>query len=53
MTLYRLAWDLGDVAAFLAQFRRPHADDADTQDRWSYLAGSTWLDDVAEGPRQA
>ena len=50
LALYRLAWDLGDVATYLTLFRAPHDDGADTQDCWSYLSGSTWLDDAAGGP---
>ena len=49
IALYRLAWDLGDVAAFMARFRASHEDDADTRDSWTYLAGTTWLDDLDGG----
>ncbi len=35
--LYRLAWDLGDVAAYLDLFRSVHQHDEDTEQAWGYL----------------
>jgi len=35
VALYRLRWDLDDVAAFLAEFRAPHQQDQDTEVAWA------------------
>jgi spectinomycin phosphotransferase len=37
MSLYRLAWELTDVAAYIEQFRSPHQHSEDSQDAWHYL----------------
>ncbi|HEX6931531.1 MAG TPA: phosphotransferase [Streptosporangiaceae bacterium] len=37
LTLYRLRWDLAEIAEYLALFRSPHADTADTRESWADL----------------
>jgi spectinomycin phosphotransferase len=37
MSLYRLAWDLADVAAFVGLFKSPHHDTQDTEHAWLNL----------------
>jgi aminoglycoside phosphotransferase (APT) family kinase protein len=37
LELYRLRWDVADLAAFVAQFRRPHAGSADDDKSWQCL----------------
>jgi spectinomycin phosphotransferase len=37
MSLYRLAWDLTDIAAYLDQLRSVHQDTEDTRDAWVNL----------------
>jgi spectinomycin phosphotransferase len=39
LSLYRLRWDLDDVAEFLGLFRGPHERSADTETAWRGLAG--------------
>jgi hypothetical protein len=38
LELYRLSWDLTEVAIYVSQFRQAHPDDADTRHAWSGLA---------------
>jgi spectinomycin phosphotransferase len=38
LTRYAQVWDLADAASYVAQFRRPHTFDADTEHAWSYLS---------------
>jgi spectinomycin phosphotransferase/16S rRNA (guanine(1405)-N(7))-methyltransferase len=40
LDLYRLAWDLGEVAIYVDLFRQPHTDGADTRKSWSGLTTS-------------
>ena len=48
LRLYSLWWDLCEVALFVADFRRPHTDTADTRTGWQglehHLDPSRWLD---------
>ena len=37
---YRQGWDLADIAAFVAEFRRPHEEDANTAASFGYLSAS-------------
>jgi spectinomycin phosphotransferase len=37
LSLYRQAWELADIAAFIDQFRSRHERTADTEDAWTYL----------------
>jgi spectinomycin phosphotransferase len=37
MSLYRRAWLLADIAAYIALFRSPHDSTADTEESWTYL----------------
>lgn len=37
---YRQGWDLADIAAFVAEFRRPHEEDANTAASFAYLCAS-------------
>ena len=37
MTLYRLWWDLAEMAGYLTLFRSPHEDTADTRESWNNL----------------
>ena len=47
LACYRLAWDLADVAAYMAQFRSVHLGTEDAEQSWRYLTGMTWIDDTA------
>jgi spectinomycin phosphotransferase/16S rRNA (guanine(1405)-N(7))-methyltransferase len=38
LQLYKLRWDLTDIASGLARFREPHADTADDKETWSILS---------------
>jgi spectinomycin phosphotransferase len=40
LSLYRQAWDLADIAAYIDEFRSPHARTADTEAAWTYLENS-------------
>jgi spectinomycin phosphotransferase len=40
VALYRLRWDLEDICLFLAEFRAPHEQTADTQVAWAGLTDS-------------
>jgi spectinomycin phosphotransferase len=42
LELYRLKWDLTDLAVFTAQLRQPHEDNEDTRTAWDSL--SNYLD---------
>jgi hypothetical protein len=48
LDLYRLGWDLVEVAIYAAQFRRPHTECADTREAWESLEYS--LDRLADRP---
>ncbi|WP_432824459.1 hypothetical protein [Dactylosporangium sp. CA-092794] len=37
LDLYRLRWDLTEIAACLARFRRPHGTTADDNESWTIL----------------
>jgi spectinomycin phosphotransferase/16S rRNA (guanine(1405)-N(7))-methyltransferase len=37
LELYKLGWDLGEVAIYIAGFRAPHTETADTQESWDNL----------------
>ena len=37
VALHRLAWDLTDIALYVFDFRRPHADDDDPRTAWAAL----------------
>jgi spectinomycin phosphotransferase/16S rRNA (guanine(1405)-N(7))-methyltransferase len=37
LTLYRLWWDLCEIAGYLALFRAPHENNADTRESWTEL----------------
>lgn len=37
IALYRLRWTLADIAGYLAEFRRPHGESADSAASWTYL----------------
>ena len=39
MALYRLGWDLMEIAIYTDTFRRPHAEDANTRLAWKGLEG--------------
>jgi spectinomycin phosphotransferase len=39
LELYRRRWDLADIAAFVALFRRPHEDDENTAAAFGHLRG--------------
>ena len=41
LDLYRLAWELGDVASFAARFRRAHGDTADARAEWANIEHPT------------
>jgi spectinomycin phosphotransferase len=41
LELYRLAWDLSDVAGYLDVFRAPHERTEDTAQAWGYLTQMT------------
>lgn len=48
LALYRLAWDLSEVAGYRAWFHRPHRDTEDARTAWDGLRG--YLEVVASGP---
>ena len=37
LDLYRLTWDLTEIALYVDQFRRPHGDTEDTRVAWAGL----------------
>jgi len=37
LELYRLRWDLAEIAIYVALFRRPHIESADTRESWKNL----------------
>jgi len=37
LELYRLRWDLADIAAYVSQFRAPHSDSPDNEKSWDNL----------------
>lgn len=37
LDLYRLRWDLTEVAIYTALFRQPHTDDTDARESWKNL----------------
>ncbi|GAA1756055.1 phosphotransferase [Luedemannella helvata] len=39
LELYRLRWELTDICDYADTFRRPHADNEDTQASWRFFAG--------------
>ena len=39
LDLYRQRWELADVASFVAEFRRPHAEDENTTASFGFLRG--------------
>ncbi|GIH96571.1 hypothetical protein Psi01_72010 [Planobispora siamensis] len=39
LALYRLWWDLADIAAFVAELRGPHRVTGDIEASWTYLGG--------------
>ena len=47
LELYRLRWNLTDISLFVAMFRAPHQDTADTQVAWEALCHSL---DALRGP---
>jgi spectinomycin phosphotransferase len=40
LALYRLRWDLDDIGLLLGDFRRPHAQDQDTEVGWASLVAA-------------
>jgi hypothetical protein len=44
LDLYRLRWDLAEVANYVAEFRAPHGDDANTRESWKNLVHSAELE---------
>jgi len=44
--LYRLRWELDDIASFVHTFRSPHGEDADTARTWGWYGGSLGSDGV-------
>jgi spectinomycin phosphotransferase len=44
--LYRLRWELDDIASFVHRFRSPHGEDADTARTWTWFVGSLESDGV-------
>ena len=38
LELYRLTWDLTEIALYVDQFRRPHGDTEDTRVAWAGLS---------------
>ena len=38
LDLYRLRWDLADIAADVSRFRRPHAGSIDDDESWELLS---------------
>jgi spectinomycin phosphotransferase len=49
LSFYRLRWDLGDLAEFLAWFRGPHEQSADAETAWRAVADI--VDRLAAGSR--
>ncbi len=51
LRLYRLRWDLAEIALYVAELRRPHTDTADTRAGWDglreYLDPARWAGDPA------
>jgi spectinomycin phosphotransferase len=45
LSLYRLRWDLADIAAFVRDFRAPHARTADNEIGWQALQEALRLDE--------
>jgi spectinomycin phosphotransferase len=41
MALYRLAWDVNDIAAYVTQLRAPHEADEDSRDALTYLTDAS------------
>jgi spectinomycin phosphotransferase len=39
LTLYRLWWDLSEIAGYVSWFRLPHVETADTETAWRSLEG--------------
>lgn len=37
MRMYRMQWDLNEIAEYVSQFRQPHEDDANTRESWNNL----------------
>ncbi|MEL6893731.1 MAG: aminoglycoside phosphotransferase family protein [Actinomycetota bacterium] len=54
LSLYRLSWDLCEIALFIHEFRQPHTHTADTATAWNgltnHLDPSRWTDTLR--PRQ-
>jgi hypothetical protein len=48
LDLYRLRWDLADIAAGVSRFRRPHAGTAEDGEAWELL--SALVERVSGGP---
>jgi spectinomycin phosphotransferase len=46
LSLYRQAWVLADIAAFVDQFRSPHDRTADTVEAWTYLEDTLRADNA-------
>ena len=44
LSMYRLAWDLSDVAAYLAVLRSARVRTADTEEAWQNITGMTSID---------
>ena len=38
LDLYRLQWDLAEIAIYTAEFRHPHAESGDTREAWKNLS---------------
>lgn len=38
LELYRLRWDLAEIALYIAEFREPHDDDANARESWKNLS---------------
>jgi hypothetical protein len=43
LLLYRLGWDLADIASYVGWFSAPHAQTADTEIAWEALSGALRL----------
>lgn len=48
LDFYRLQWDLAEIAEYIAEFRSPHGDHANSRAAWTNLAG--YLDPAARRP---
>jgi spectinomycin phosphotransferase/16S rRNA (guanine(1405)-N(7))-methyltransferase len=48
LDLYRLRWDLAEIAVYIAQFRDPHTETADTRESWKNL--NHYLDPALRWP---